>query len=158
MDHQEVIDTLNDPLAQELMRSDIPARVAYTGLDGFPRVIPIGFYWNGTQFILATSPNAPKVRALRQNPKVALTIDTVTFPPNVLMVRGTASIEIVEGVPWEYLEASKKQIAPEQFQAFEAQVRIQYPQMAKISITPEWAKVFDFVTRAPSVAGKPPQS
>ena len=152
MDHQEVIDTLNDPLAQELIRSNIPARVAYTGLDGFPRAIPIGFHWNGAQFILATSPKAPKVRALRANPKVALTIDTVTFPPNVLMVRGTASIEIVDGVPWEYLEASHKQISAEQWQAFESQVRIQYPQMAKISITPEWAKLFDFVTRAPSVA------
>ena len=28
MDHQEVIDTLNDPLAQELLHSDIPARLA----------------------------------------------------------------------------------------------------------------------------------
>ena len=152
MDSKAVFETLNDPLAQELMHSDIPARLAYTGLDGFPRVIPIGFWWNGAQFILATSTKAPKVRAIRANPKIALTIDTVAFPPNVLTVRGTASIEIVEGVPWEYLEASKKQIAPELFQTFEAQVRIQYPQMAKISITPEWAKLFDFVTRAPSIA------
>jgi nitroimidazol reductase NimA-like FMN-containing flavoprotein (pyridoxamine 5'-phosphate oxidase superfamily) len=152
MEQRQVRDTLNDPLAQELLSSPIPARLAYTGRDGFPRVIPIGFFWNGTQFIMATSPNAPKVRALRARPQVALTIDTNTFPPNVLMVRGTAGIEIVEGVPVEYLEASKKQISPDKWQAFEAAVRQQYPQMAKISISPEWAKVFDFVTRAPSVA------
>jgi nitroimidazol reductase NimA-like FMN-containing flavoprotein (pyridoxamine 5'-phosphate oxidase superfamily) len=152
MEPQEVRETLNDPLAQELLHSPIPARLAYTGHDGFPRVIPIGFHWNGTQFIMATSPKAPKVRALSARPKVALTIDTVTFPPNVLMVRGTASIEIVDGVPAEYLEASKKLISADQWQAFEAQVRQQYRQMAKISITPEWAKLFDFVTRAPSVA------
>ncbi|MEO8392445.1 MAG: pyridoxamine 5'-phosphate oxidase family protein [Chloroflexota bacterium] len=151
MNSKEVIDTLNDPLAQELMRSDIPARLAYTGLDGFPRVIPIGFWWDGTQFILATHPNAPKVRALIANPKVALTIDTVTFPPNVLMVRGTASITVVDGIPWEYLEASKKQVTPEMWEGFEKGVRATYKQMARIAITPEWAKVFDFVTRAPSV-------
>jgi hypothetical protein len=151
MDSKELLETLNDPLAQELLRSNIPARLAYTGLDGFPRVIPIGFHWNGTQFIMATSPKAPKVRALSANPKVALTIDTVTFPPNLLMVRGTASIEIVDGVPSEYLEASKKQLAADQWQDFETQVRATYKQMAKISISPEWAKVFDFVTRAPSV-------
>src|SRR5450432_1543387 len=98
MNSKEVFETLNDPFAQELIHSNIPARLAYTGLDGFPRVIPIGFYWNGTQFILATSTKAPNERALSAHPKVALTIDTVTFPPNVLMVRGTASIEIVEGV------------------------------------------------------------
>ena len=147
----DVRETLNDPLAQELLHSPIPARLAYIGLDGFPRAIPIGYHWNGTQFILATSPNAPKVRALRAHPHVALTIDTVAFPPNVLMVRGTASIEIVEGVPAEYLEASKKQILADQFQAFEAQVRQTYRQMAKISIAPTWARLFDFVTRAPSV-------
>ena len=153
MEQQEVHDTLNDPLAQELLRSPIPARLAYTGHDGFPRVIPIGFHWNGTQFIMATAPNAPKVRALNARPQVALTIDTVTFPPNVLMVRGTASIEIVDGVPAEYLEASKKQVSADQWEAFETQVRQHYKQMAKISITPTWAKLFDFVTRAPSVAG-----
>jgi nitroimidazol reductase NimA-like FMN-containing flavoprotein (pyridoxamine 5'-phosphate oxidase superfamily) len=151
MELQDIHETLNDPLAQELLHSPIPARLAYTGLDGFPRVIPIGYHWNGSQFIMATSSKAPKVRALRANPKIALTIDTVSFPPNVLMVRGTASIEIVEGVPDEYLEASKKQITADQWDAFEAGVRQLYPQMAKISITPEWAKLFDFVTRAPSV-------
>jgi nitroimidazol reductase NimA-like FMN-containing flavoprotein (pyridoxamine 5'-phosphate oxidase superfamily) len=152
MDQQEVITTLNDPLAQELMHSNIPARVAYTGLDGFPRVIAIGFYWNGTHFIMATHPKSPKVRALTQQPKVALTIDSNTFPPNVLTVRGTVSIEVVDGVPWEYLEASHKFIAPEQWQGFETQVRKQYQQMAKISIAPEWVKVYDFVTRAPQAA------
>lgn len=151
MNQQEIRDTLNDPLAQELLHSPIPARMAYIGLDGFPRVIPIGYHWNGTQFIMATATKAPKVRALSANPKVALTIDTVAFPPNVLMVRGTASIEVVDGVPPEYLEASKKGIAPEQWEMFETNVRQLYPQMAKISITPEWAKLFDFVTRAPSV-------
>ncbi len=151
MEQQEVRETLNDPLAQELMHSPIPARLAYTGLDGFPRVIPIGYHWNGTAFIMATASKAPKVRALNAHPKVALTIDTVDFPPNVLMVRGTTRIEIVEGVPEEYLEASKKAIAAEQWQAFEAGVRQTYKQMAKITITPEWAKLFDFVTRAPSV-------
>jgi hypothetical protein len=55
MEQQEVRETLNDPLAQELLLSSIPARLAYTGRDGF-RDIPISFYWNGTQFIMATSP------------------------------------------------------------------------------------------------------
>ncbi len=151
MDYKEVVETLNDPLAQELLHSNIPARLAYTGVDGFPRVIPIGFYWNGAQFIMATSSNAPKVRALRKHPTVALTIDTVSFPPHVLMVRGTASLEIVDGVPPEYLEASHKQISADQWEAFEAQVRATYKQMARIAINPEWAKLFDFVTRAPSV-------
>jgi hypothetical protein len=31
MEQQEVRETLNDPLAQELLHSPIPARLAYTG-------------------------------------------------------------------------------------------------------------------------------
>ena len=47
MQQQDVARVLSDPLAQELMQSSIPARLAYVGPDGFPRAIPIGFHWNG---------------------------------------------------------------------------------------------------------------
>jgi hypothetical protein len=36
---------------------------------------------------------------VQANPKVALTIDTTTFPPHVLLVRGTARVAVVDGVP-----------------------------------------------------------
>jgi hypothetical protein len=97
MQRETVMRVLNDPVAQELIWSDIPARVAYTGMDGFPRVVPLGFHWNGTHFVICTVPDSPKVPALRANPHVALTIDTVSFPPHVLLVRGTASLELVDG-------------------------------------------------------------
>jgi hypothetical protein len=41
MQPQDVTRVLSDPLAQELMQSSIPARLAYLGPDGFPRAIPI---------------------------------------------------------------------------------------------------------------------
>jgi hypothetical protein len=82
---------------------------------------------------------------------VALTIDTDTQPYRALLVRGTADVEIVDGVPPEYLDASRKGLKDEeQFRAFEAAVRSLYKQMARISIAPEWAKVLDFETRLPS--------
>ena len=149
MRQEDVIRVLNDPLAQELLHSAIPARLAYTGTDGFPRVIPIGFLWNGADFVIATSPIAPKVRALAAHPKVALTIDTNTFPPHVLLVRGASSIEVVDGVAPEYLDASRRYIPAEQWQAFEAQVHTLFKQQARITIVPEWAELLDFETRAP---------
>jgi hypothetical protein len=150
MQQANVIQVMNDPLAQELLNSNIPARLAYTGSDGFPRVIPIGFLWNGAQFVMGTATNAPKVRALTANPQVALTIDTNTQPPHVLLVRGAASIEVVDGVVPEYLEACKKYVGAEQWPAFEAQVRATYKQQARITIVPEWAKLLDFETRVPT--------
>ena len=150
MTQGNAIQVLNDPLAQELLNSNIPARLAYTGRDGAPRAIPIAFHWDGQRFVVCTPPHAAKVEALRANPKVALTIDTTTFPPLVLLVRGTAGVEVVDGVPPEYLEGSKKIVGEERFPAFEAQVRALYQQMARIAIVPEWAKLLDFETRLPS--------
>jgi nitroimidazol reductase NimA-like FMN-containing flavoprotein (pyridoxamine 5'-phosphate oxidase superfamily) len=141
---------LNDPLALELMRSRIPARLAYTAVDGTPRVIPIGFYWTGKDLVVATAPTAPKVKALRANPAVALTIDRETPPWHVLLVRGTAAIEVVDGIPQEYLDASRKVTPRANWSEFEAGVRAMYKQMAKITITPNWAKVLDFETRIPT--------
>jgi hypothetical protein len=43
-------------------------------------------------------PHAAKVQALHANPTVALTSDTTTFPPHELLVRGTARVEMVDGV------------------------------------------------------------
>jgi hypothetical protein len=41
---------LQQPASRELLQSKIPARLAYIATDGTPRVIPIWFHWNGTEF------------------------------------------------------------------------------------------------------------
>lgn len=149
MQQKQVHDILADPVAQELLDSAIPARLAYTATDDTPRVVPVGFWWNGHEFFVATVPFAPKVKALRRKPAVAVTIDTEGFPPHVLLVRGTARITIVDGVPSEYLAASRKVVPEEQWADFEAGVRALYTEMALIAITPTWVKVLDFETRLP---------
>ena len=144
-----VIEVLNSKSAQDLLHSPLLMRLAYLGPDSYPRAIPIGYVWDGRSFIVCTAEAAPKVQALRSNPRVALTIDTETQPPHILLVRGRASVEIVEGVPPEYLDASRKWIGPDQWDAFERQVRGLYRRMARIGITPEWAKLIDFETTFP---------
>jgi len=57
---------LDDPTAKELLRSRIPARLAYIWPDGSPRVVPVWFHWNGSEFVIATPPKAPKLKALRR--------------------------------------------------------------------------------------------
>lgn len=149
MNRNDVTEILARPLCQQLMASGIPARLAYTGLDGDPRVIPIGFLWTGSTIELYTIPASAKVGALRANPRVAVTIDTQGFPPNILLVRGSASLELVGGVPDGYVEATRKLVPPEQMAGWEAGVRALYEEMVVISITPDWAKLMDFVTTIP---------
>jgi nitroimidazol reductase NimA-like FMN-containing flavoprotein (pyridoxamine 5'-phosphate oxidase superfamily) len=144
MDPQDVARELNDPGAQELLHSATLARLAYTGKDGFPRVIPIGFYWNGSAVVVCTAPISPKVPALSARPQVALTIDTDATAAKSLLIRGLAAIDEVDGVPEEYLLASAKAMEPAQARDFETQVRSVYKRMSRISITPHWARYYDF--------------
>jgi Pyridoxamine 5'-phosphate oxidase len=146
----DVLRVLRARPAQELLRSSIPVRLAYTGLGGAPRVVPLGFHWDGERFVICTIPGSPKVRALEANPKVAMTIDTQSFPPQILLVRGTATLRLVDGVPAEYLTASSKQVGAEGMPAFEAQARAMYDQMVRIDVEPYWAKLIDFETTLPS--------
>ena len=134
---------LGHPGALELLTHQALARMAYAGTDGFPRVIPVGFWWNGAQVIVCTAPTSPKFRALTVRPHVALTIDS-DDASRTLSVRGVATMQVVAGVPDEYLVATSKSMSPEQARQFEAQVRSVYAEMARISIEPAWARYYDF--------------
>jgi len=93
---------LQHPASKELLESKIPARLAYIWTDGTPRVIPIcSTERDGTRY--GDSPKAPKLKALAKNPKVSLTIDDNTFPHKVLLIRGSARLQPVEGIVPEYI-------------------------------------------------------
>jgi len=141
---------LQHPASQELLHSKIPARLAYVWTDGTPRVIPIWFHWNGRDIVMATPPKAPKLKALAKNPKVSLTIDDNTFPHKVLLIRGVAHIEAVDGIVPEYAAAADRYFGVEQGKAWVDQLRTLISSMVRITITPEWAGLLDFQTRFPS--------
>src|SRR5262245_33904799 len=73
---QGSLSLLNDPVAQKMLQSAVPARFAYNWRDGTPRVVPIWFHWNGSEVVLGTPPDAPKMKVLQDGAKVALTIDS----------------------------------------------------------------------------------
>jgi PPOX class probable F420-dependent enzyme len=141
---------LQHPASQELLKSKIPARLAYVWSDGTPRVIPIWFHWNGREIVMATPPKAPKLKALARNPKVSLTIDDNTFPHKVLLIRGTARLEALDGIVPEYATAAERYFGVEQGQAWVKNLRTMISSMVRITITPEWVGLLDFQTRFPS--------
>ena len=146
----EIIEVLNRPISQELLARDL-ARLAYVAKDGTPRSIPIAFTWNGTEIVMCTAKNASKLPALRHNPAVALTIDTEVHPPKILLIRGRAELDVVEGIPDEFLEMNGTYtMTPEQRVEWEAGVRSLYDGMVRIVVTPTWAKLIDFETTLPS--------
>ena len=150
MQPSDITEVLNRPISQELLARDV-TRLAYVAKDGTPRNVPIIFTWNGSQIVMCTSKNAPKLQALSENPMVALTIDTEVHPPKILLIRGRAELDVVDGIPDEYLEMNGSyQMTAEQRVEWEAEVRSLYDGMVRIVVTPTWAKLIDFDTTLPS--------
>ena len=145
---------LQHPVAQELLVSNIPARVAYVAQDGTPRVVPVWFHWDGKDIVIGTPTNAPKVKALRERPQVAITIDDNTFPNKVLLLRGTARMTTVPGVATEYVKAGDRYLGAEANRAWIAQLSGMISEMVRIAITPEWVGVLDYKERFPSALSR----
>ena len=150
MEANEITEVLNRPHSQELLARDL-TRLAYVAKDGTPRNIPIGFTWNGSTIVMCTTKNAPKLPSLRANPMVALTIDTEVHPPKILLIRGRVELDVVDGIPEEYLEMNGSyEMTAEQRVEWEAEVRSLYDGMVRIVVTPTWAKLIDFEGTLPS--------
>ena len=146
MNKHELADELSQEGSQDLLENATLLRLAYNGHDGLPRVIPIGFLWNGSEIVICTVVTSPKVRALKSRPDAALTIDVGSTPTEArsLLIHGAAKVDIVEGVPPEYLAAANKSLDSEHAAQFEVEVTKLYDQMARISIVPTWARFYDF--------------
>ncbi|GAA3957336.1 pyridoxamine 5'-phosphate oxidase family protein [Actinoplanes auranticolor] len=152
---------LDTPLAQELLTSRIPARMAFVWPDGTPRLIPTWFHWNGREIVMATytaGPNvgirhpAARIAALRAKPAVALTIDTDDAPPRCLTIRGIAQITEVDGLAEEYAAAARRYLGDDA-EPILAQMDQPGTRQARIVVRPSWVGLVDFTTRLPSVLG-----
>lgn len=150
MHADEITTIVNRPISQELLSRDV-LRMAYVAKDASPRNVPVSFTWNGSQIVVCTSTNSPKLHSLRRNPAVALTIDTEVHPPKILLLRGQAALDVVDGIPQEYLRMNGSyQMSADQRVEWEAEVRSLYDGMVRIVITPTWVKLIDFETTLPS--------
>jgi nitroimidazol reductase NimA-like FMN-containing flavoprotein (pyridoxamine 5'-phosphate oxidase superfamily) len=140
---------LSDPVAQQLLQSPIPARLSYVWTDGTPRVVPIGYHWNGREFVFCTSPEAPKLEAIDDGTRVALSIDSDRYPWKVLLVRGSTRTDVVDGLAPEYEQLAVKMLGPEGARAWTENMRPMMAQMVRIFVKPDWVGILDFETRFP---------
>ena len=160
---QGSLELLQTPLAQQLLASAIPARVAYTAKDGTPRILPTWFRWTGGELVMPTFIHAPHVRgpahrlvALRARPDVAVSIDTESSPAQALLVRGRAEITEVDGVDPDYADAARQYLGDEAGGQYVAMADQPGTRMARIAVRPTWAGLLDFGGgRLPEVMGPP---
>jgi hypothetical protein len=139
---------LHTPVAQRLLHAPVPARLAYTGHDQTPRVIPINFHWTGDELVMGAFPGTHKLPALRARPQVAVCIDTVQGPPEVLLLRGTVSMADVDGVLPEYA-AAQRRVMGDGATAYLAAIDKPGLRMVRLGLRPTWVGVLDFQHRFP---------
>ncbi len=144
------IGLLQEAVAQELLQSKSPAHLAYNWHDGTPRVLPIGFHWNGEEIVMATATDAPKTKVLKDGSKVAVSIDRDSWPPKVLLIRGTVRVDTVEGIAPEYAAMIRRTMGEEEGRFALNEATRLYPRMTRIFIHPDWVGLLDFETRLPS--------
>ncbi len=153
---------LDTELAQRLLAAPIPARLAFVALDGTPRVVPSWFHWTGRDLVTVTYVAGPRigirhpaarVAALRARPDVAVTIDTDTFPPQSLSLRGRVDITEVNGLAPEYAAAAQRYLGEEAAAGMLAAMDQPGTVQARIALRPTWDGLLDFDTRLPSVQG-----
>jgi hypothetical protein len=135
------LSVLGDPVAQALLRSTIPSRLAYLGPDGSPRVVPVWSHWNGVQLIVGTFPGSGKTRALRDGDHVAVSIDTEEFPYQALQIRGTVTLAATVGLVPEYVQSAHRYLGAERAESFLDRLRDR--DMIRITVHVEYAHLLN---------------
>lgn len=141
---------LDTPVAQRLLTAPLVARLAYTGRDGTPRLIPVNFLWTGEELVIGAFTGTHKLRDLRFRPDVAVCIDTADGPPQVLMLRGKVTLAEVEGILPEYAAMQRAGMGEEAGNAYLKAIDKPGLGMVRIGLRPTWVGVLDFQERIPS--------
>ena len=139
---------VDDPVVKRLLGGANLARLAYVGLDGRPRVVPIWFAYADGDFLMVTGPRAEKVRALQANGAVALTIDSQKPPYDVLLVNGEATLDPTEGMAAEYPSIVERFLG-EAAEGYLLGMRGRVKRQVRIRVRPLSWRVLDFRQRFP---------
>jgi hypothetical protein len=140
---------LNTPVAQRLLHAPVPARLAYTGLDRTPRVVPMNSVWVGDELVMGSFAGNHKLRALHARPDVAVCIDTIEDAVEALLLRGKVTLTDIDSLVPEYAAAHRKMIGGETSDAYLAAIDQPGLKMVRIGLRPTWVGVLDFHDRLP---------
>ena len=77
----------------DLLAAPALAHVATIGPDGAPQSTPVWFSWDGARLLLALAPDRQKVRTLRRDPRLAVSMVDPANPIRYLEIRGHATFE-----------------------------------------------------------------
>jgi PPOX class probable F420-dependent enzyme len=117
------------------------SRLAVAEKDGTPHVSSVWYLWRDGHFWISTSEDRLKVRMIRENPRVALVVDTDVTPYKGVIVEGNAELtkENIEETTYEIV----KKYIPRKYVKKQYEDLMRYPRIL-IKIKP--AKALDIMS------------
>lgn len=79
--------------AAERLRDELIAWLVTVRRDGQPQPSPVWFLWQDPEVLLYSQPRTGKLRALRDNPRVALHLDGNGRGGDIVVLEGTAEVD-----------------------------------------------------------------
>lgn len=116
-------------------------RLAIAEKDGTPHVSSVWYLWKDGRFYVTTSEDRLKVKTIKENPKVALIVDTDVSPYKGVIVEGTA--ELTKNDVEEITRAIVKKYVPAKYVKKQYEDLMKYPRIL-VKIKP--AKSLDIMS------------
>lgn len=115
-DHGAMASTVLDPAARidRMLRCTPVVWLSSVRPDGAPHVVPIWFSWDGEAILIASKPNAQKVRNIRANEMVMLALGEPENDFDVGMLQGRAELvdePAARALPTSHLAKYRDQMA-----------------------------------------------
>ncbi|NNH71813.1 TIGR03667 family PPOX class F420-dependent oxidoreductase [Nocardia uniformis] len=94
--------------AAERLERETVAWLTTVGPSGTPQPNPVWFLWNGSEILLFSEPNQPKLRNIARNPRVSLNLNSTASGGEVLVLTGAARIDPTDPNPDEIARYTAK--------------------------------------------------
>ena len=121
---------------KDILASKTLAHVATIGPNGEPQSTPVWFVWDGERVLISQTEGQQKLKNLRREPRVALSMIDPTNPNRNLEIRGHVESEVPDEDRAFVRQLSRKYLGDESFGGVEGDHVV-------VRIVPEHATSFD---------------
>ncbi len=67
---------------EDLLRTEVIARIACVAPDGWPYIVPVTYVYDGGEYVFAHSAEGEKMDAMRKNPRVCFEVEQIRSAAN----------------------------------------------------------------------------
>lgn len=86
------LNSSKDAHVAERLRTELILWLSSTRPDGRPHLVPVWFSWDGQSLLIFSKPNNQKIRNLRQNPNVMVSLEAANQGEDIVLIEGQATL------------------------------------------------------------------